>query len=362
MDEKRRRLVGGLGAVGGLAMLGLPDSVRAQSVTIQGMLNALLLPEPLRPMVAQQADVRVELAPYTSVTDVVARLLAPGGTSRFDLMGTLTNVVRGPGLGPKAGDEKLRALNMAAIPNAAGILPSFRRDIISRDGKTYGLPIAWGYESVIYNTERVPTGDPLTESWRVLFDDKYKGRLAWRDDAHGMIMTAGFALGHKDPVKLAGKDLAEVGKFLADRKKNIRTMWTKFGEAVGLMASGEVWAMYGWVSMRANLRKQGLKVLNNWPRESLLTWSFAAIVPKDAPQAAAAERVINVMLNDEYGRKLIEATNYPSTSEKAARSFSKEQWADMGLNIDERGIPLYGFDLPPNMNEWVETWNKVRVA
>jgi spermidine/putrescine-binding protein len=120
--------------------------------------------------------------------------------------------------------------------------------------------------------------------------------------------------------------------------------------------------MYGWVSMRANLRKQGLKVLNNWPRESLLTWSFAAIVPKDAPQAAAAERVINVMLNDEYGRKLIEATNYPSTSEKAARSFSKEQWADMGLNIDERGIPLYGFDLPPNMNEWVETWNKVRVA
>jgi spermidine/putrescine transport system substrate-binding protein len=362
MDAKRRKLVGGLGAAGGMAMLGMPASVAAQSVTIQGMLNSLLLPEPLRPMVAQQADVRVELAPYTSVTDVVARLLAPGGTSRFDLMGTLTNVVRGPGLGPKAGDEKLRALNMAAIPNAQGILQSFRRDIISRDGKTYGLPIAWGYESVIYNADRVPTGDPLTESWRLLFDDKYKGRIAWRDDAHGMIMTGGFALGHKDPVKLAGKDLAEVGKFLADRKKNIRTMWTKFGEAVGLMASGEVWAMYGWVSMRANLRKQGLKALNNWPRESLLTWSFAAIVPKDAAQAAAAERVINVMLSDEYGRRLIENTNYPSTSEKAARSFSKEDWADRGLNIDERGIPLYGFDLPPNMNEWVETWNKVRVA
>ena len=362
VDAKRRKVIQGLVAGGAMLGAGLPASLRAQSVTIQALLNTLMLPEPLRPMVAQQADVRVEMAPYTSVTDVLARLLAPGGTSRFDLMGTLTNVVRGPGLGAKAGDEKMRALNMAVIPNAAGILPAFKRDILMRDGKTYTVPIAWGYESVIYNTERVPTEDSATQSWKLLFDDRYKGRIAWRDDAHGMIMTGALALGHKDPVRLAGNDVREVGKFLADRKKNIRTMWTKFGEAVGLMASGEVWAMYGWVSMRAALRKQGLKVLNNWPRESLLTWSFAALVPKDAAQPQAAERVINVMLAPEYGRKLIETTNYPSTSAGAAGSFSKEEWAERGLNIDEHGIPLYGFDLPPAMNEWVETWNNVRVA
>ena len=208
----------------------------------------------------------------------------------------------------------------------------------------------------------VPAGDSLTESWRLIFDDKYKGRLAWRDDAHGMIMTAALALGHKDPAKLAGNDLREVGKFLIDRKKNIRTMWTKFGEAVGLMASGEVWAMYGWVSMRAALRKQGHKVLNNWPRESLLTWSFCALVPKDAPRAEAAMRVINVMLSADYGSKLVDTTNYPSTSATAAAQFTKEQWAERGLDIDQHGIPLYGFDLPPAMDQWVETWNTVRAA
>ena len=362
LNTVRRKLLGGVSAAGSLALLGLPASVRAQSVTIQALLNALLMPEALRPMVVQATDTRVELSPYTSVTDVVAKLLAPGGTSRFDLMGTLTNVVRGPGLGEKPGDEKMRALNMALIPNAAGILPVFRRDIITRDGRTYGLPMAWGYESVIYNTERVPTGDSLTQSWKLIFDDKYKGRLAWRDDAHGMIMTAALALGHKDPVKLAGNDVREVGKFLIDRKKNIRTMWTKFGEAVGLMASGEVWAMYGWVSMRAALRKQGHKVLNNWPRESLLTWSFCALVPRDAPRAEAAMRVINVMLSSDYGRKLVETTNYPSTSAGAAASFSKEEWAERGLNIGDQGIPLYGFDLPLAMDQWVETWNTVRAA
>ena len=359
-NERRRQLLAASG--GSLALAGLPASVRAQSVTIQALLNTLLMPEALRPMVTQATNTRVELAPYTSVTDVVAKLLAPGGTSRFDLMGTLTNVVRGPGLGERPGEEKMRALNMALIPNAAGILPSFKGDIITRGGQTYGLPMAWGYESVIYNTERVPPGDGGTQSWRLLFDDKYKGRLAWRDDAHGMIMTAALALGHKDPVKLAGNDLRDVGKFLIDRKKNIRTMWTKFGEAVGLMASGEVWAMYGWVSMRAALRKQGHKVLNNWPRESLLTWSFCALVPKDAAQAEAAMRVINVMLSADYGSKLVEATNYPSTSAAAAGTFSKEQWAERGLDIDQHGIPLYGFDLPAAMDQWVETWNTVRAA
>jgi spermidine/putrescine-binding protein len=362
IDAGRRKLLGAAMAGGLAAGLGLPPSVRAQSVTIQALLNSLLMPETLRPMVVQQTDTRVELAPYTSVTDVVAKLLAPGGTSRFDLMGTLTNVVRGPGLGAKTGDEKMRALNMALIPNADGILPEFKRDIITRDGRTYGLPMAWGYESVIYNTERVPTGDALTQSWRLIFDDKYKGRTAWRDDAHGMIMTAALALGHKDPAKLAGNDVKEVGKFLTDRKKNIRTMWTKFAEAVGLMASGEVWAMYGWVSMRAALRKQGHKVLNNWPRESLLTWSFCALVPRDAPRAEAAMRVINVMLSADYGKRLVETTNYPSTSSGAAASFSKEEWAEKGLNISEQGIPLYGFDLPQAMDQWVEVWNQVKAA
>jgi spermidine/putrescine-binding protein len=363
-NEKRRKLLGGAAGAGALAALGygVPESVRAQSVTIQALLNSLLMPESLRPMVVEATNTRVELAPYTSVTDVVAKLTAPGGTARFDLMGTLTNVLRGPGLGEREGQEKLYPLDLSLIPNAAGILPAFKRDILARAGKTYSLPMAWGYESVIYNTDKVPTGDALTQSWKLIFDDKYKGRLAWRDDAHGMIMTAALALGHKDPAKLAGSDVREVGKFLIDRKKNIRTMWTKFGEAVGLMASGEVWAMYGWVSMRAALRKQGHKVLNNWPRESLLTWSFAALVPKDAPRPEPAQRVINVMLSADYGRKLVEATNYPSTSAAAAASFSKAQWAERGLDIDAHGIPLYGFDLPPAMDQWVETWNSVRAA
>ena len=74
MDEKRRKLVGGLGAAGGMAMLGLPPSVAAQSVTIQGMLNALLLPEVPLPAAQHGVFVRELVARLVGARGVASRL------------------------------------------------------------------------------------------------------------------------------------------------------------------------------------------------------------------------------------------------------------------------------------------------
>ncbi len=102
-----------------------------------------------------------------------------------------------------------------------------KKDIVTRAGKTYMVPVVWGYDSVVYNADKIPTDDPLTQSWGVLFDDKYKGKVAWRDDAHGMIMAAALHRGHPDPVAMDANDLNEITAYLIDRKKNVRTMWSK---------------------------------------------------------------------------------------------------------------------------------------
>ena len=102
--------------------------------------------------------------------------MAPGGTKNYDLMISLTQFV-GPALGAKDGDERLHALDMSKIPNAKNLMPLFKKDIVSRNGKTYMIPIVWGYDSVIYNKDHISPDDPLTQSWGVLFDDKYKGKL-----------------------------------------------------------------------------------------------------------------------------------------------------------------------------------------
>jgi spermidine/putrescine-binding protein len=265
-------------------------------------------------------------------------------------------------MGEKAGDEKILALNLREIPNARHISPSLQSEVLARGGRTYSLPIVWGFESVIYDAAKIPPEDQLTQSWNLLFADKYKGRIAWRDDAHGMIFTAALAMGRPDPLTMSASEVKEVGKFLIDRKKNIRTMWTKFAEAVNMVSSGEVNCMYGWIAMRSALEKQGVKAANNWPREGLPSWSQSAFIPKDTRNAQAAHKVINAMLSKDFGAKLTELTEYPSASEEAAKSYSKEYRHKVGFDIVERGVKRVPFNLPQQMDQWVEVWNTVKAA
>src|SRR5262245_61242032 len=47
-------------------------------------------------------------------------------------------------------------------------------------GKQYGIPEDWGYDAVLYRSDKVK---PKARSWGLLFDERYKGKIAWYDDA-----------------------------------------------------------------------------------------------------------------------------------------------------------------------------------
>ena len=149
----------------------------------------VFMPDAGRPIVERMADVKLELAPYVSPTDTMAKISAPGGTVKYDLMVSLTEFVKGPVLGPGAGDEKALALDLDKIPNSKKLMPLFQDEIVTRDGKPYFIPVYWGYDSVLYNTEAI--AQDMAQSWGILFDDKYAGKVALRDDAHQMIHRRG---------------------------------------------------------------------------------------------------------------------------------------------------------------------------
>jgi len=126
-------------------------------------------------------------------------------------------------------------LDMAKIPNAAKLLPLFQRESIQRAGKTYAMPILWGYDSVMYNRKKIPEDASLMQSRKVLFEDKYAGRVALRDDVHQSIVAASMAMGHKKPFDMDAKELGDEAKYLIAKKKNFRTLWTQFGEAADML-------------------------------------------------------------------------------------------------------------------------------
>ena len=350
-------------ALGAAALSGIPGmSAYAQQKTITAVFAGVILPDKVRPVVENATNVKINNLPYVSPTDTVAKLTAPGGTSRYDFMVSNTSFMRGPLLGERDGQELAMALDMSKVPNAAKLLPLFKDEPIRRTGKTYSVPIFWGYDSVIYNKKKIPEDAALTQSWKVLFDDKYAGRVALRDDAHQSIAAAALSMGHKKPFDMDAKDLGEVTKFLIAKKKNFRTMWTQFGEAVNMMSSGEVDAMYGWIVMRAVLQRRGLEVTNNWPTDGLLFWNQAAFIPKHAPNPNEAHAVLNAMCGLEYGLALTRETEYLATSSGLATALSAEDQRRYGYDLLERGLNLVPLAWPRNMDGWIEAWGRVKAA
>src|SRR5690348_14860895 len=46
-------------------------------------------------------------------------------------------------------------------------------------GKQYGIPDDYGFDAILYRSDKVR---PKSRSWGLIFDDRYKGKIAWFDD------------------------------------------------------------------------------------------------------------------------------------------------------------------------------------
>jgi spermidine/putrescine-binding protein len=365
LDVNRREFLTLSGAAAGtLAMSGAlwPAPAWAQQKVITGVMSGVVIPDGARAIEEKLSGVKVDNVPYVSPTDTIAKLLAPGGTSRYDLMISVTDFVKGPVLGAHAGDEKVRPFDLSKVPNAANLQDLFAKQVQVRGGKTLMIPIFWGYDSPLYNKAHIPEADPSTQTWNLLFDDKYAGKTAMRDDPYGGIAVAALSLGIKEPSAMSDSDLANVKKFLISKKKNFRTMWSKFAEAVNLMSSGEVWAMYGWLPMRTALQKQGLPVTNAWPKEGILIWNQSAFIPKESSNAALSEAVVNAMLSPEYGVALAKESSYGPVTKGALSSFTPEEQKQMGFDAVTGDVKRSPYSWPNNMNAWIQAWGEFKAA
>jgi len=338
-------------------------SLTSGRVYAASTLDVLMAPSPVRPelleLFEKQSGIKVRPAPYVSPTDTMGKLLS--GNARFGVMNTLSDLIK-PSLSEAVDRNLLRPWNVASVPNSKHLADLFKSDIMTKDGQTYSMPIYWGYNAVLYNRKFIPDSEPLVNSWGLLFDDKFKGRVAIRDDAHESIHMTALYMGHKQPLEMERSDLKEVVKFLVSKKGNFRAVWSKFAEAVQLMATEEVHAMFGWLLMRKTLQKQGMDIVGNHPKEGLLWWVHAAFIPRQAPSPEDSFKFLNFLLSAEYGAKLTESAGVLSTSQAAKDSFSPGDQKVHGYDILERGGPMVRLGLPKRLDLWLEAWAEFKAA
>lgn len=334
----------------------------AQESTVATLLLAGVSSDPLKAILEKTAKAKIENGAFLSTTDTLAKLMAPGSGGRYDVMMSLSEISRFPILGEKAGQERTIALDPKLVPNATQAADLYKASTVERDGQIYAVPFYAGYDSVIYNRDRVPEADETTQSWGLIFSDKYAGHVAWQDEPYFTQMIAGLYLGHQSPEKADRKEVNEIANFLISKKKNVRSMWQTAAQQINLMASGEIVAMHGTIPARFALQKRGLNVTNNWPKEGLVVWTGVTYVPKGSKNPEAAQAVINAMLTGEYGAALTRESGYLSTSKLTEAVLSPEERRAAGYDITTRGLKTYPYAQPRDLNIWIEAWGRVKSA
>ncbi len=204
------------------------------------------------------------------------------------------------------------------IPNFKNLNP-FMVKAGQYNGKQYGIPDDWGFDAILYRTDKVT---PKAKSWGLLFDERYKGKIAWFDDL-GMLVMAGLYLGFKDPWNQSDAELAQSQKLLISKKHLVRLIWSSETNLWAAFGSGDLWIAYAWPNDWVQMKKKGLPVVYMHPKEKPIAWVGMMMLLNGSPRPYLAHAYVNAWssatsakwLEDNYGYGHANVVARPSSSD-----------------------------------------------
>ncbi len=227
----------------------------------------------------------------------------------------------------------LKPIDTSRLKNWSGIIESVRNDdSCVYDGQQYMIPSEYGNSSVIYRKDLVDAADVAEPSWGLLYNDKYKGRLANYETSAAAVQCAALVLGYENIYTLSDEQLAEIKKLASKQRDLLRMYWSDATQLEQAMASGEVVAAYGWNASLVNLKKQGVDVEMMIPKERMFTWIAGFVMHKNVKNEDAAYDLIDAWTSPQSGAWLMENYGYGSTNQEAYKVADAKKLADLGIS------------------------------
>lgn len=199
---------------------------------------------------------------------------------------------------------------------------------VTEDGKHWFVPVDWGMTALLYREDLV---EGPVDSWELLWDPKYTGKLSIGDGMADTGLIVATMLGVKDPNHMTPDDLAQIKAKLLAQKPLLRFYWNDQTTMEQAMASGEIVAASAWNGSAATLTDQGIPVKFISPKEGALTYCCGLVRVKGAANVDNAYDLMNAMSAPEAGKWLIETYGYGHSNRKAFEQVSDEILAKRGL-------------------------------
>jgi spermidine/putrescine transport system substrate-binding protein len=236
----------------------------------------------------------------------------------------------------------LAEIDSGRLSNWGEMIPSLTNvpDTI-HDGKRLWVCVDWGQTSITYRTDLV---DIEEESWGLLWDERYSGRLAMIDSLIDGVMVAAIYAGAKDPYNMTPAEVATTKKLLQEQIPLLRFYSNDMTTVEQALASGELVAAATWNSSALELTNQGLAVRFMVPKEGAMTWTCGLSLMSwaDPAKLDRSYAVLDTYLSKESGYWEITNWGYGHANARAFDKVTPEELAARGLSNDPDALIASG--------------------
>lgn len=230
----------------------------------------------------------------------------------------------------------LQPIETAKIKNWDKIFPVFRNlpDLQAGEGKVWMVPWDWGNTSVLYRTDMIENPE---QSWNMLWDKQYAGRIATIDAVHDTPLVAALLVG-VNPFDMTSEEMDKVADKLREQRPLLTAYTTDMTSVEQSLASGQLVAAMTWNASAVALKRQGVPVEFMNPKEGMLTWTCGYVILKDAKNVDLAYDFINSRLEQDSGKALIQNYGYDASTTTAFEAVSKEELEGLKLPADPEAM------------------------
>ncbi|HEY1382411.1 MAG TPA: extracellular solute-binding protein [Dongiaceae bacterium] len=200
-------------------------------------------------------------------------------------------------------------INEANIPNLANVLPAtltaFKNET---DGKLSAVPFDYGTTGIAYNRKYI-SDDEAKQGAKILWDEKYKGKMALYDGFQTRAWMACLYLG-QDPQ--GATDTKAMWDACRKQRDLVVKYWGSGQEFIDLMSKEEVILSDGWSGRVAYLQQNGNDI--GWidTKDSGFAWLEGLMVLAGSPMPEC-EQLLNFCIEPKVALAIAEGQNYPSS-------------------------------------------------
>ena len=267
---------------------------------------------------ADQAGIDIAYTTKSARADeAIQKMVVGDGNKLFD---ALTD--NGGGMEDAlASQGAIVALDTGKIPNWKNILPTYREGglaahTIRHEGKVYATPMISNADSMAYD-HKVLGFHP--DSWGVMFDSQFKGRVALQNDFGPTLTNMAIYLEESGKIEIEDasdmkpNEVKAVCQFLIDYKKKgqFRTFWDGFQNGVGILTSGEVLMSSCWEPVQIVAQKKTgdeADIRYGTMKEGHQSWNNMIMLSKGAKQRGVEDlyyKLASVYLSPWFGARTL---------------------------------------------------------